>query len=434
MSRIARRRPRSFKLPVRASLGFAFACLMGVSVIGQSWEVFDMASAGLPSNTVNAIAQGPGDVVWVGTDWGLCKYDGVAWQVFQVGTSGIPENDIRALAVDAQGRLWIGTLSSGLVVYDGATWQQFLPGTSPMPSDQIHNITLDQEGFGWLATTNGMVRTDLSDWRIYNNTDESYNGLILPGTNIQDIAVRSDGLVCVGTLNAGFTYVTGTEVVVYTTVQDGLPDNTALGVAVDGNGDRWLACPSGGLLRNFGDVQGGFWSQYIASSSGVPGNALNDVVIDASDRKIVASQIGGVGILTGIDQWQVYNEQNSALPDNEVRCLAVAPDGAIWAGTATGGAARLAPDQSYVTSVEGSIPVRVFPVPADFEVTVDLGGLSGNGTANWEILDSSGRLIDAGSWIGSRRNQLDVSGYEAGSYFLTVLQVGQVRTARIAVD
>lgn len=393
-----------------------------------------MVSAGLPSNTVNAIAHGTGEEVWIGTDWGLCRYDGVGWQVFQVGTSGLPENDIRALAMDGQGRLWIGTFASGLVVYDGSTWQQFLPGTSPMPSDQVHNITIDPEDFAWLATTNGMVRTDLTDWRIYNSTDESYNGLILPGTNIQDIAVRSDGLVCVGTLNAGFTYVTGTEVVVYTTAQDGLPDNTALGVAVDGNGDRWLACPSGGLLRNFGDVQGGFWAQYVAGSSGVPGNALNDVVVDASDRKIVASQIAGVGILTGIDQWQVHNMQNSALPDNEVRCVSVALDGAIWAGTATGGAARLGPDLSYVQNGGRSVPIRVFPVPADHQVTVDLGGLAGTGATNWEILDSSGRSINAGTWYGSHHDQLDVSSYEAGPYFLKVVRMWQTHIVRFAVE
>ena len=73
--------------------------------------------------------------------------------------------------------------------------------------------------------------------RIYNDTDTSYNNLELPGVNITDVAVREDGLVCIGTLNAGFTYLTDTLVRVYNTAEDMLPDNTALGVALDSQGE-----------------------------------------------------------------------------------------------------------------------------------------------------------------------------------------------------
>ena len=91
-------------------LGFLVNCCFVIltflftasSVNGQTWEVFDMANAGLPSNTVNAFAHEDNGTTWVGTDWGLCKYDGSTWEVFQVDNSDIPENDVRALALDDQ--------------------------------------------------------------------------------------------------------------------------------------------------------------------------------------------------------------------------------------------------------------------------------------------------------------------------------------------
>lgn len=414
--------------------------LLALSLLGilntlsaQTWEVFDMNTAGLPSNVVKAIAHDANGNTWVGTEWGLCRFDGTAWEVFQQGTSGLPENDVRALACDSLGRVWIGFLSQGLVVYDGSDWSQFTPDNSPLPSDQLRNITFDGEGYAWLATTGGMVRTDLSDWRVYVDTDESYNGLILPGTNITDIAIRNDGVACVGTLNAGFTYVTETSVIVYTHAQDGLPDNTALGVAIDSNGDRWLACPSGGLLRNFGDVQGGFWAQYITESSGIPGNALNDVVIDASDRKIIATQAGGVGILTFNDEWQNFNAQNSDLPDNDVLCLSIAGDGSIWAGTATGGAARLVEDVSVTGQARQSL-MSLYPVPAADLLFVEWPSWVSDDTMIWSILDSRGVLVDQGAWFGTGRKELTVNRYPPATYVLRIVSDHFVGTSCFVVE
>lgn len=386
----------------------------------QTWEVFDMASAGLPSNRVQAIAHDLAGATWIGTDWGLCRYDGTAWEVFQSGNSGLPENDIRALACDGSGRMWIGLLSQGLVVLDGANWLHFTQDNSPLPADQVRNIAFASDGAAWLATTGGVVRTDLTEWDIYNDTDESHDGLVLPGTNIADIVIRPDGIACIGTLNAGFTYLTPSAVIVYTNAQDGLPDNTALGVAIDANGDRWLACPSGGLLRNFGDIQGGFWAQYITATSGIPGNALNDVVIDGADRKIVATQAAGVGILTGTDdEWQSYNIQNSGLPDNEVLCVSVEADETIWAGTAAGGAARWT--QSTTVPGPGAVrAARVFPVPATRDLFIDLPEVIADGPVQWSVRDPGGRVLALGAWQGCGTKHLDISSYPPGTYALFV--------------
>jgi len=389
------------------------------TVMGQAWQVFDMATAGLPSNTVRAIAHGPDGDTWVGTDWGLCRYNGSTWQVYQTGTSSLPENDIRALAFDQQGRLWIGLFSQGLVVKDGDTWQQFMPGTSPMPSDQVHNIVFDEPGNAWICTTNGLARTDLQEWRIYNDTDTSYAGLMLPGVNIKDIVVRADGLACIGTLNAGFVYLTDSSVLVYNSFQNQLPDNTALGVAVDSDGDRWTACAYGGLVRFSGPYDNGLFFQYITDFTGIPSNSLSDITIDAAGRKIIATQFAGLTMLDADNTtWTTYHTGNSGLPDNELLCVGLAPDGAIWTGTANGGAARFDPVAGVAERAPLSASVQAVPNPFRGAVTVHWPGAAGPG--RWALRDAAGRVLAEGrtSFVGSF--PLDPGHLPPGVYALSV--------------
>ncbi|MEO8068617.1 MAG: two-component regulator propeller domain-containing protein [Flavobacteriales bacterium] len=388
-----------------------------------------MATAGYPSNTVRAICQDSLGGTWVGTDWGLCHFDGAAWEVLQVG-SGLPENDIRALACDGQGRIWIGLFTQGLVIKDGGTWTQFLPGTSPMPSDQVRNITFDQQGNAWLCTTNGLAWTDLTDWHVYNNTDTSYNNLELPGVNIADVAVRNDGLVCIGTLNAGFTYLTDTLVRVYTTTVDQLPDNTALGVAIDSQGDRWAACPSGGLLHFAAGYNDGLFFQFTTQLSNIPSNALNDIVIDASDQKLIATQNAGFTILSASNNnWTTYNMQNSDLPDDEVNCVSLAPDGTIWVGTGAGGAARFDPFSTVNDPWSEGCNPTAFPNP--FRDNVDVRVRCANSGYDWQVNDALGRVVKSGVASPGNDASIAVTGLKKGVYVFIVRYAGIVRALRM---
>jgi len=69
--------------------------------------------AGLPQNTVNAIVQTRDGYLWLGTQGGLARFDGVRFTVFGL-TDGLPSAQVRALCEDAEGNLWIGTSSGGV--------------------------------------------------------------------------------------------------------------------------------------------------------------------------------------------------------------------------------------------------------------------------------------------------------------------------------
>src|SRR5262249_54962839 len=77
------------------------------------WKTAD----GLPQDSVFAIAQAHDGYLWLATEQGLVRFDGVRFTVFD--TSNVPElkhDRMEALAVDRDGTLWIGT-ARGLFGY-----------------------------------------------------------------------------------------------------------------------------------------------------------------------------------------------------------------------------------------------------------------------------------------------------------------------------
>src|SRR6266851_4780509 len=81
---------------------------------------------GLPNNTIHAILQTHDGYLWLATEEGLVRFDGVHFKIFDTqNTREIASNQIQFLFEDKLGELWIGT-AAGLTRYKD---QQFNPFT-----------------------------------------------------------------------------------------------------------------------------------------------------------------------------------------------------------------------------------------------------------------------------------------------------------------
>lgn len=88
----------------------------------QSFNVTQWTSEdGLPQNRISALAQTRDGYLWVGTWFGLARFDGVRFVVFNsANTPEFKHEAVTALAVDrADGALWIGTREGLLRLKDG---------------------------------------------------------------------------------------------------------------------------------------------------------------------------------------------------------------------------------------------------------------------------------------------------------------------------
>lgn len=404
-------------------IAFIFCVFLEHGSVAQQWQVFDMATANFPSNTVMDVAQDGQGAIWAATDWGLCRYADGSWTFFQEDNSGLPNNIISCLAVDPLDRIWVGTVSAGIGVFDGSDWTYLNEGNSPIATEGVRSITHDHRGWVWIGTELGLYCWTGAEWRLYNATPQSYNGYELFGNNIGRTAVNAQGLVAIATRNAGLVYISDDDFVYYTAAGANLPDNSSNEIAYDSNGDRWLACPSGGLVRHAGPYDDVLWFQYTDASVGFPNNTMNCIAIGANDIKVIGTETWGLLFFQNPGNWWSLDTENSGLPDNNVQKVLIDDQGMIWAATALGGLARFDP----ATSVEEHPPtvstLAVYPNPFEDRVSVDLERFEGN--VEWRLVDALGRSVAEGRVVGGTTVVLELGDQPLGTYFLRTSTFGR---------
>jgi ligand-binding sensor domain-containing protein len=107
-----------------------------------AWTVRD----GFFKGAITSIAQTPDGYLWLGTELGLLRFDGVrkvAWQ--PPAGEHLPSGPIRSLLAARDGRLWIGT-AEGL-----ASWKDGKVTHYPELAGQVRPILEDREGTIWVG-------------------------------------------------------------------------------------------------------------------------------------------------------------------------------------------------------------------------------------------------------------------------------------------
>lgn len=89
--------------------------LTSQKVLGRYQQFIWLEEHGLPQNTVQAITRTRDGYLWLGTQAGAARFDGVRFTVFDnTNTNEIKSSLITALLEDAAGNLWLGTDGTGL--------------------------------------------------------------------------------------------------------------------------------------------------------------------------------------------------------------------------------------------------------------------------------------------------------------------------------
>ena len=203
---------------------------------------------GLPQNSVHAVAQTTDGFLWMGTEEGLARFDGVAFQVFTShGSPGLKSDYIQTLAADRDGSLWIGT-DSGLshwVPGHGTTRSegtfQTITRNQGLAGDSVTALAIDPSGNLWAGTSQGL--SCLRDGRLVNLPASQR----LAGISVRALAAQSDGTLWIGSDSGLFRSASGK--LDQWTKRDGMPDSivTAIAATPAPVGDVWVGTLGGGL-------------------------------------------------------------------------------------------------------------------------------------------------------------------------------------------
>jgi ligand-binding sensor domain-containing protein/signal transduction histidine kinase len=150
---------RRVTVPLRASSSTVLACVLGAwcgcaLALDPTLDVAQYAHTawkireGFSKGGIGSFAQTSDGYLWLGTEFGLLRFDGVRnveWQ--PPGGSSLPDNHVRALLATRDGALWIGTYA-GLAKLQGGRLTTY----GELDGESINGLVEDGEGTVWVST------------------------------------------------------------------------------------------------------------------------------------------------------------------------------------------------------------------------------------------------------------------------------------------
>ncbi len=130
---------------------------------------------GLSSNTVWSILEDSKGNIWIGTDYGICRFDGKTFIKMPLEnknnispSDSNDKNDVWCMIQDKKGVIWFGT-TEGVYCYDGKTFSRFLDNNNIINNQNlqlkyIQCILEDSSGTIWMGSgpiaMEGVIRFD----------------------------------------------------------------------------------------------------------------------------------------------------------------------------------------------------------------------------------------------------------------------------------
>jgi len=293
------------------------------------------AERGFPGGTVQAISQTGDGYLWVGTDRGLFRFDGLTFRAFpEPRTPGPPIPRVLGLAADTSGNLWMRLDGARLLRYHGGIVEarpallhvdrgqsETVPGFEPS-EDALTAMTLARDGTVLVTgILNGVLRWSGTRFEPITVVDR------YPRSPVLSIGEAPDGALWMGTQEEGLLRLSEGRLTRFTA---GLPDRLVGAVLPVGPRDVWIATAKG-VVR---------WD-----GAGISARGLDRRVSAAVATAMIADGQSNVWIGTARGLMRVDADGVSALEPSDpahpaVTALFEDRDGSVWIGGA-GGLERL---------------------------------------------------------------------------------------------
>ncbi|UCH95579.1 MAG: response regulator [Candidatus Aminicenantes bacterium] len=352
--------------------------------IHDVWEI----QQGLPENSVYHIIQSQIGYIWLATEEGLVRFDGVDFKVFDKrNVEQLSTNSIYAICEDEEENIWIGTNGGGLIRFNPKNEKSItFSKDQGLASDAILVIYKDHKGYLWIGTDKGLSYLNPKDGTLTTYTTKDG----LSRNLIAHIHEDRYGTVWIGTDGGGLTLFKNGKFTPYTitdfTIKEGFSEEVVVAICEDRQGNFWLGTDTGLKLLN---AKNGKITTYTRKQ-GLSDDIISVLHEDRDGNLWIGTENGGLNRLNPIDgSFSAYTTQKG-LSVNMIWAIYEDREGSLWIGTESGGLNRLK-NSKFITysSKDGLANDIVWVVREDRKGNVWIGtkggGLSRLDAKNGEI-------------------------------------------------
>ena len=352
------------------------------------WRTAD----GLPEATVQALAETPGGMLWIGTTGGLASFGGAQIHAFSAGIlQPLGVHSIFCLTVDRDGTLWAGTEGGGLLHLRGDDVTVF-SNAEGLTDGFVRTVFQDKRGTVWVGTDNGLFRmqgerlervdnhADVPRMAVHSISEDREGNLWAGGSQL--ISIDPKGAAKVFTLPGVYS------------------KNRVKRILQTSDGTVWVGTV-GGLQR----LANGRFEPLLPIDTTVRS------LLQTSDGILWIGTIGG-GVWTLRDGQLAQLHSTDLLPSDTVLTMLQDDNGQIWIGTQAGLVRLTRTPVGLVTLPQGGDPdFETISGDTQGNVWVAAQGLFGirNGVARPVTFPGLGQLSirnifrarDGALWLGT---------------------------------
>jgi signal transduction histidine kinase/ligand-binding sensor domain-containing protein len=284
-------------------------------------------STGLPSTRINDIEFTPDRFLWLATENGIARFDGLRFANWSK-REGLIDNRVFCVCADKTGRLWFGT-EAGASRFDPSTgdFQNFPSGTNGLPGGRVFDIVSARDGALWLRTREGLSRFDGRSFHAVSGVPRIP---LDPGnTKTRTLVVDRQDRLWTVTDEEDLWRIDGTNAV-RLTPEDGLATHNQDALSIAPDGALWFQDgESGGGFSGLTRYEGMRFESLRGSDMGED-SIITAIHTTPGGTSWFGSLSGAVTRFDARARSFVRFGQGSGAPVNKISKIQTGPDGAIW--------------------------------------------------------------------------------------------------------
>jgi ligand-binding sensor domain-containing protein len=305
---------------------------------------------------IHTLFQDTRGYVWLGTDKGLFRFDGLEYIQFTEEDS-LPDENVTAVAEDSLGRIWMGH-ENGQISYFDNGMIRLLESPEGFAIEPVSDMLFDRKGRLWFSTMDDGLYYFMNNRMFRIDEQEG-----LPDLFIYDLFEDTNGNILAGT-DAGLAIctLTGQEVTIdVIDTQDGMPDIIIKKITRLQHDTLALATEDAGVLKY--NIKTNQFKPLIETPW--PYGSISDLVVKENQLWISTPRNGLAVYDRMTHRLKLFSQFSEGQSLRSINSLMKDREGNIWSGTRSGLVRTLGDAVEHLESLEPSKDNNVLALAVD---------------------------------------------------------------------